>query len=139
MPAPPPGQVTVTGWVRVDATGDSTRVTDHSVRAVSSSAIGDALDLDVYGGFIDLDTESPRTRPALAKAELPDPSDGPHFFYGLQWWFFGLLALFGFGYLTYDEWRGLRRRGRRSDGWSQGSQGAQHAAVDREHDTADEA
>ena len=52
----------------------------------------------------------------LAKAELPDLGNGPHFFYGLQWWFFGLLALFGFCYLVYDEWRGgpggarLRRR-----------------------------
>ena len=25
--------------------------------------------------------------------ELPELDNGPHFFYGLQWWFFGLLAL----------------------------------------------
>ena len=40
------------------------------------------------------------------KAELPDLGNGPHFFYGLQWWFFGLLAVFGFFYLAYDEWSG---------------------------------
>ena len=136
VPAPPSGQVTVTGWVRVDGTGDSTRVSDNSVRSVSSSAIGDALDLEVYGGFIDLDTESPAPEQALAKAELPDPSNGPHFFYGLQWWFFGLLALFGFGYLSYDEWRGPRQRRPTAD---DRSQGAEHAPVDGEHHTADEA
>ena len=37
---------------------------------------------------------------------MPDLGEGPHFFYGLQWWFFGLLAVFGFCYLAYDEWRG---------------------------------
>ena len=36
-------------------------------------------------------------------------NNGPHFFYGLQWWFFGLLALFGFGYLAWDEWRSQGR------------------------------
>ena len=37
--------------------------------------------------------------------ELPELNNGPHFFYGLQWWFFGVLAIFGFFYLLYDEWR----------------------------------
>jgi hypothetical protein len=50
--------------------------------------------------------------------ELPELNNGPHFFYGLQWWFFGVLAIFGFGYLMYDEWRGpqaARRRGSSAD------------------------
>ncbi|MGZ4497861.1 MAG: SURF1 family protein, partial [Nocardioides sp.] len=58
VPSPPTGQVTVTGWVRVDAT-DSTTVTDHSTRAISSSAIGEAIDMPVYRGFVDLKTEDP--------------------------------------------------------------------------------
>jgi len=116
VPAPPAGQVTVTGWVRVDATGDSTNVTDRSTRAISSSRIGEAIDRELYGGFLDLKSEDPPPERELVKAELPDLGSGPHFFYGLQWWFFGLLAVFGFGYLVYDEWRGgpggarLRRR-----------------------------
>jgi cytochrome oxidase assembly protein ShyY1 len=144
VPAPPSGRVTVSGWDRVDGTGDSTHLSDHSVRSISSVAIGDALDLEVYGGFIELDTESPAPDQALTKAELPDLSNGPHFFYGLQWWFFGLLAIFGFFYLLYDEWRGPGLPKGRSQpaaqGASQGpSQGAQHASVDGEHDTVDEA
>ena len=43
------------------------------------------------------------------QTELPDLGNGPHFFYGLQWWFFGLLAVFGFGYLAWDERRRMRR------------------------------
>ena len=46
---------------------------------------------------------------ALEGAELPELDNGPHFFYGLQWWFFGVLAVFGFFYLMYDEWRAARR------------------------------
>jgi cytochrome oxidase assembly protein ShyY1 len=110
-PAPPPGQVTVTGWTRSDATGDSTHVDDGSVRAISSRAIGEDLGYPLLRGFVDADTETPAPAEALVRAELPDLGEGPHFFYGLQWWFFGLLAIFGFGYLAYDE----RRKSRGSD------------------------
>ena len=106
LPAPPAGEVTVTGWVRADATGSSTRVDNASTRAISSEQIGPAIGREVYGGFLDLRSEDPPPAEALQPAELPDLGEGPHFFYGLQWWFFGLLALFGFLYLAYDEWRG---------------------------------
>lgn len=109
VPAPPSGEVTVTGWVRLDATGDSTEVTDQSTRAISSARIGEALDREVYGGFVDLRSEDPEPETSLEPVELPELDNGPHFFYGLQWWFFGVLALFGFGYLAYDEWRKRER------------------------------
>ena len=113
VPAPPAGEVTITGYVRVDATGSSSRVTDGSTRSISSKEIGPAIDREVYGGFVDLASEDPAPATPLVRAELPDLGNGPHFFYGLQWWFFGLLAVFGFGYLAYDEWRGGPVRGRR--------------------------
>ena len=106
LPTPPPGEVTVTGWVRADATGSSARVDNASTRAISSEQIGPAIGRAVYGGFLDLRSEDPPPTEALQPAELPDLGEGPHFFYGLQWWFFGLLAVFGFLYLAYDEWRG---------------------------------
>ncbi len=115
-PEPPPGEVTITGWVRIDGEGDSTEVADGGMRAISSAAVGDALGLEVYGGFVELLTEDPAPEEALEPPEEPDTGDGPHFFYGLQWWFFGLLALGGFGYLAWDERtngpRGERRRSR---------------------------
>ncbi|WP_344004378.1 SURF1 family protein [Nocardioides lentus] len=106
VPAPPEGEVTVVGWLRTNATGDSSAVTDNSTRAISSARIGPALDREVYGGFVDLDSEDPAPEVAPSPNGLPELSEGPHFFYGLQWWFFGLLAIVGFGYLAYDEWRG---------------------------------
>jgi cytochrome oxidase assembly protein ShyY1 len=129
LPPPSAGLVTVTGYVRQDATGGSTRVSDLATRAVSSRTIGKVLPYPVYRGFLDLQTESPRPAHVLAAVELPDHTgNGPHFFYGLQWWFFGVLAVFGFCYLAFDEFR-RRRRDRDEDR----SEGAQHPAVDREH------
>lgn len=113
VPEPPAGRVTVSGYVRADGSGDSTTVRDRSTRAIDSDRVGEALGREVYGGFVELRSEDPSPATALEPVELPVLDDGPHFFYGLQWWFFGLLALFGFGYLAYDERRGGHRRRRR--------------------------
>ena len=130
VPGTTTGPVTVLGWVRVDGTGGSTDVTDLATRAISSRAAAKVLPYPLYGGFLDLHTESPAPATPLEPTELPDDtSEGPHFFYGLQWWFFGALAVIGFGYLAYDEWRRARE---------QRSEGAEHATVDRQHDPGDE-
>jgi cytochrome oxidase assembly protein ShyY1 len=112
VPAPPSGRVTVTGWVRRDADGGSAQVVDASTRAISSAQIQPAIGIPVYGGFVDLRSESPEPATPLVPADPPDLSNGPHFFYALQWWFFGILAMFGFGYLAWEEATGradLRR------------------------------
>jgi cytochrome oxidase assembly protein ShyY1 len=117
VPAAPPGEVEVTGWVRADAEdAGSATVEDQSTRAISSSAIAETVPFPVYGGFLELDTETPPPTEPLAKVETPDLGEGPHFFYGLQWWFFAFLAVFGFGYLVWDERRKwLRDRARETD------------------------
>lgn len=120
LPAPPEGEVTVTGWVRADGTGDSTRVTGRSTRAISSEEIGEAIDRPVLTGFLALKAEDPGPAEELEPVELPELGEGPHFFYGLQWWFFGVLAAGGFGYLAWDERkhgpRGERSGSRRRSG-----------------------
>lgn len=132
LPAVTDGEVTVIGWVRRDARGRASQVNDLATRAISSAEAAKVLPYPLYGGFLDIQTETPAPRTKLEPTELPDDtSEGPHFFYGLQWWFFGLLAVFGFGYLAYDEWRQARRR-------SSASESAQHAAVDGQHDPGDE-
>lgn len=134
VPEPPSGEVSIEGWVRLDATGDSTQVTDRSTRSINSERIGEALDREVVIGFVDLSAETPAPEVELLPVELPELDNGPHFFYGLQWWFFGVLALFGFGYLAYDEARGGRGMVR----GSRGSATAEQPPADREHQTADD-
>jgi cytochrome oxidase assembly protein ShyY1 len=152
LPAAQSGEVTVIGWVRVDGTGGSTLVQDLATRAISSRAAARVVPYPLYGGFLDLHTESPAPAKRLGATEMPDDkSEGPHFFYGLQWWFFGVLAVVGFGYLAYDEWRRAREErelegGEDADpdeGPDEGptedpSEGAEHAAVDRQHHAAHE-
>jgi cytochrome oxidase assembly protein ShyY1 len=110
LPAPPPGEVEVVGFVRADSSGGGTEVRDGSTRAISSEEIGATLDYPVYDGFVDAETEDPAPAEEVVRAELPDLGEGPHFFYGIQWWFFGALAVLGFAYLVWDEKRGKNRR-----------------------------
>jgi cytochrome oxidase assembly protein ShyY1 len=135
LPSVSDGQVTVTGYVRRDATGGATRVSDLSTRAVSSERVAAVLPYPLYRGFLDLAAESPAPAKPLAAVELPDDtSNGPHFFYGLQWWFFGALAVFGFCYLVWDELRQRRRRRERD----LASERPEHAAVHGQHRPGDE-
>ena len=105
LPPPPSGKVDIVGWVRADGTGSSTRVDKSGTRAVSSTRIGEFLNTELLGGWVQLVSENGDPAPELLPVELPDPGNGPHFFYGLQWWFFGVLAVGGYGYLAYDERR----------------------------------
>jgi cytochrome oxidase assembly protein ShyY1 len=131
LPPATDGHVTVTGWVRRDATGGATTVSQLSTRAVSSTRIAAVTPYPLYRGFVDLAEESPAPATRLQPTELPDDtSNGPHFFYGLQWWFFGALAIFGFCYLAWDEFR--QHRDRRA------SERPQHATVHGQHDSGDE-
>lgn len=146
LPAVTDGPVTVTGWVRQDATGDATVVSDLSTRAISARAISKKTPYPLYRGFVDLALESPAPVTRLEPTELPDDtSNGPHFFYGLQWWFFGTLAVFGFLYLAWDEFRQARERRRALERRSErraagpfGSERPKHAAVHGQHDAGDE-
>jgi cytochrome oxidase assembly protein ShyY1 len=135
LPAVTDGQVTVTGWVRRDATGSATKVSELSTRAISSQQLAPVMPYPLYRGFVDLAAESPSPAKALEPVELPDDtSNGPHFFYGLQWWFFGALAIFGFCYLAWDEVR--QRRAKRRVGGR--SERPEHAAVHGQHRPGDE-
>ena len=131
LPPVTDGQVTVTGWVRRDATGGAARVSELSTRAISSAR--DRRRCCPTRSTAASSTSPPRAlrpRRRSVPSELPDDtSNGPHFFYGLQWWFFGALAVFGFCYLVWDELR--QRRVRRAK--DSRSERPQHAAVDGQH------
>jgi cytochrome oxidase assembly protein ShyY1 len=143
VPAPPTGRVTVTGWVRQNAGGGAAQVVNASARAISSTEIEPAIGVPTYGGFVQLLTESPAGQTPLRKADPPDLSNGPHFFYALQWWFFGILALFGYGYLAWEEATGRAALRRAQQPAKKGppatsSESAHDAPVDRQHGAADE-
>ncbi len=134
LPRPPPGTVTVTGWVRRNAEGGSDQTTprEGTVRAISSDAIGEVLPYAVYDGFLEVTAEKPTGDPAPARALAPDLGSGPHFFYGLQWFFFALLALGFWCYFAWTEHQQLR-----GPAGTTRSQRPNAAPVDRQHRAGD--
>jgi cytochrome oxidase assembly protein ShyY1 len=112
-PDPAAGRVTVTGWAVPDMTGEHDEVTPlhGETRLVSSRGFNATTEGPLLHGYISALRESPPPQRPLAPPEPPDLSDGPHFFYGLQWWFFACLAVGGFVYFAYAESR--ERRGSR--------------------------
>lgn len=107
LPAPPTGSVTVTGWIRGDASGGASQVTPSrgSVRALSASAIAPTLPYALYRGFIELVTQSPAPSAVLKRDSSPSLGGGPSFFYGWQWLFFALLFLGFYCYFAYAEYQ----------------------------------
>lgn len=100
IPTLPDADVTIEGWWRVDSGAGSNAVTprDDQVRAIASHAWTTPYELQE--GWLNL--QSPGID-GLTPEPVPSSSNGPHFAYGLQWWFFGALALFGFIWFARAE------------------------------------
>jgi cytochrome oxidase assembly protein ShyY1 len=113
LPDPPAGRVTVTGWAVQDQSGEPDQVTPNQgeVRLVSSRGFTGRTEGPVLQGYVRAAQERPAPQQPLVRAEPPELNSGPHFFYGLQWWFFGALALGGFAYFAWAEARDRRRGG----------------------------
>ena len=100
-PAPPAGQVTVVGHVRRDEEGKASARTpvNGSMRLIDSQAIATTLPYPVVDGYIGLLSVDPPQTGGFQPVETPEISDGPHFWYAVQWFMFtgiGLLGVFVF-------------------------------------------
>lgn len=111
LPAPPGGEVTVEGWLRQDnqAGGDAVRVFDGQVRAIDSTGLAEFVPYDLRDGYVNAQIESPQSATTLAVEPEPELGQGVHFFYALQWWFFGLLGISGYVWFAIVEARARRR------------------------------
>jgi len=103
--APPSVPVTVTGWLRPDSGADDGAVEPRNgqVRAISSEALESFVPYDLEPGFLNLREQEPPAGDELSPEPEPDLGQGPHFFYALQWWFFGLLAIVGWFWFARVE------------------------------------
>ena len=116
VPAPANGEVEVTGWLRTNsaATGEAILVNDTQVRAISSDGLAEHVPYELRDGYLNLQEQSPG--PGLLEAEpRPELGPGTHFAYGLQWWFFGALALTGFVWFAHAERQDRRRKERTTE------------------------
>lgn len=112
LPPPATGEVTINGWLRQDngAGGQAVRVIDGQIRAIDSSGFGESVPYDLRDGYVNAQSESPEPATKLAAEPKPELGQGPHFFYALQWWFFGLIGITGYVWFAIQERRDLRRK-----------------------------
>ena len=111
VPAPPAGEVTVMGWLRQNSTADDNAVRPRGgqVRAISSEGMASSVPHELADGYLNLRSQKPPAAEALALEPRPELGQGPHFFYALQWWFFGGLALFGWFWYAWIEHKERRQ------------------------------
>lgn len=97
LPAPPAGEVTVVGHVRRNEQGKSQAIApvENRVRLINAPAIGATLPYPVLDGWIAATETSPPQQAEFQPLELPEISDGPHFWYAMQWFLFAIIGLTG--------------------------------------------
>ncbi|GAA3670102.1 SURF1 family protein [Nonomuraea antimicrobica] len=111
VPAPPTGQVTVTGRLRTSETEESSGIRDLSglpagqVLLIDAGRIGEGLPYRLVGGYVELTEQQPR--PAAAPDPVPAPDVGSggglNLAYGVQWWMFIGIAVAGWALLIRRE------------------------------------
>ena len=114
-PAPPTGVVTVTGYVRADEKGRRSAIqpANGSVRYINSVALESALPYPVLDGYIAALTTDPPQVGGFRPADTPELSDGPHFWYALQWFLFTAIGVVGMVVFIRGDIR--ERRARREE------------------------
>ncbi|MHA6512164.1 SURF1 family cytochrome oxidase biogenesis protein [Tessaracoccus sp. Z1128] len=111
LPAPPPGEVTVTGFVRRNERGDEGAMTPHEdqIRLISSDALGAAMGEDLVDGYVALIESTPAETDVLRTLAEPDLNEGPHLSYALQWFAFTVIGVVGMVVLVRADLRDRRR------------------------------
>ena len=100
VPAPPAGEVTVTGWVKP---GEPSLDRDPIEGQLSSINLDEAAagwdDDQLLGGYVIRQAEAPAATQTPADLDAPDVGIGPHMAYAIQWWLVAP-AVFGFVWIA---------------------------------------
>lgn len=117
LPDVPAGEVEVVGFLRRDERGDDTAIVPYEfkVRLINSEAIGASLGRDVLPGYVTLLESTPGNGDELLPIEAPEPSEGNHFSYALQWFAFSVIAVGGIFVLIRADVADRRKAQRRAE------------------------
>jgi cytochrome oxidase assembly protein ShyY1 len=96
IPAPPEGEVTVTGWLVRSENPVDRALPGRQIATVSTAQVAEMLGGPVYAPYLVLDSESPTPAMAAVPLDPPTPDLGPHQAYAIQWWLF---SIFGFVFI----------------------------------------
>lgn len=88
--APPPGEVTLTGWVRPGEKARHSSATAGTIASINLPEAAQKFGTPLLGGYVQLEADTPAATAgdALVPQPLgkPDRSLGPHQAYAYQWW-----------------------------------------------------
>jgi cytochrome oxidase assembly protein ShyY1 len=109
-PVPPAGEVTVVGHVRHDEKGRRAATTPagNQMRLINSNAIATTLPYEIKSGYIGLLTVQPEQQGGFQPIQLPELSEGPHFWYAMQWFMFTLVGVAGIVVFIRSDLRARR-------------------------------
>jgi cytochrome oxidase assembly protein ShyY1 len=112
-PAPPSGEVTILGHVRRNEQGRRAAITPVAgqMRLINSDAIAPTLGYPILNGYIGLITSTPEQAGDFEPVRLPEISEGPHFWYAVQWFLFTGIAVAGIVVFIRGDVRDRRKVG----------------------------
>jgi cytochrome oxidase assembly protein ShyY1 len=112
VPAPPSGEVTVTGRLRADETAAGSGIRDRGglperqVKLINSRQQAQSSGATVLGGYLELASSTPPAGNVPVLLGDPGHSDiGPHLAYAIQWWLFAALVPVGLVVMARREAR----------------------------------
>ncbi|AQT76444.1 MULTISPECIES: SURF1 family cytochrome oxidase biogenesis protein [Streptomyces] len=111
VPAPPAGEVTVTGRLKADETSggsgikDRKGLPDRQVMLINSEQQAESLGRPVLGGYLELTDPAPADGSPETVADPDHDSIGAHMAYAVQWWLFASAVPVGWLVLVRREKR----------------------------------
>jgi cytochrome oxidase assembly protein ShyY1 len=109
-PPPPSGEVTVVGHVRRNERGRraATAPVDGQMRLINSDAVAAVLGYPLLNGYVGLLEVTPPQSGGFLPVQPPEISEGPHFWYAMQWFGFTGLAVAGIVVFIRSDLRARR-------------------------------
>jgi cytochrome oxidase assembly protein ShyY1 len=109
-PAPPGGDVIVVGHVRRNEKGRRAATTpvDNQMRLINSDAIAATLPYEIKSGYIGLLSVQPEQQGGFQPIPVPELSEGPHFWYAVQWFMFTMVGVAGIVVFIRSDLRARR-------------------------------
>ncbi|MFK0116211.1 SURF1 family protein [Streptomyces sp. NPDC090994] len=111
IPAPPSGEVTVTGRMMPDETTEASGIKDleglpdRQIMLINSAQQAERLDAQVLGGYVVLTSPKPADGTPELIGEPGDEDAALNFAYAIQWWLFSAAVPVGWWFLVRREAR----------------------------------
>ncbi|MFE5603750.1 SURF1 family protein [Streptomyces coelicoflavus] len=111
IPAPPRGEITVTGRLMPDETTEASGIKDleglpdRQIMLISSEQQAERLDAPVLGGYVVLKTPEPTGKTPEPIGKPGNENAALNFAYAIQWWLFAAAVPVGWWFLVRRERR----------------------------------